>query len=91
MVSNLLNQLMNINPSEIETYTIDYPNLLDNEIEEFKSGGKIHIKKKNRGSFTKYCNGKVTNECIQRGKNSPDPAIRKKAVFAQNARRWHKK
>ena len=53
-----------------------------------KKGGNIHIKKKNRGSFTKYCKGKVTEECIRKGKNSPNPAIRKKAVFAQNARRW---
>lgn len=59
-----------------------------NLILSFKKGGGIHIKKSQRGSFTKYCNGKVTNECIQRGKNSPDPKIRKKAVFAQNARRW---
>lgn len=54
-----------------------------------KSG--IKIKKQNRGKFTDYCNGKVTNECIQRGKNSPDPKIRKRATFAQNARRWSKK
>ena len=54
----------------------------------FKTGAKIHIKKKNRGSFTKYCGGNVTNECIQKGKNSPDPKIRKKATFAANARRW---
>ena len=90
MVSELLNQLMNINPSEIETYTIDYPNLLDNEIEEFKSGGKIHIKKKNRGKFREYCGGKVTSECIARGKNSPNPTIRKRATFAANSRKWHK-
>lgn len=25
-----------------------------------KKGSEIHIKKKNRGKFTKYCNGKVT-------------------------------
>lgn len=91
MISNLLNQLMSLNTNQIEVETIDYPNLVENELEIFKSGGKIHIKKKNRGSFTKYCNGKVTNECIQRGKNSPNPAIRKKAVFAQNSRRWNKK
>ena len=54
-----------------------------------KSG--IHIKKKNRGSFTSYCGGKVTDECIRRAKNSPSAAIRKKAVFAQNARGWAKK
>lgn len=52
-----------------------------------KKGG-IHIKKKNRGSFTRWCKGKVTEECIRRGKNSSNPAIRKKATFASNSRRW---
>lgn len=55
-----------------------------------KNGNKIYIKKKNRGTFTKYCKGKVTEECIRKGKNSPNPAIRKRAIFAQNSRRWHK-
>lgn len=54
-----------------------------------KSG--IHIKKKNRGSFTSYCGGKVTDACIQKAKNSPSAAIRKKATFADNARHWAKK
>lgn len=57
-------------------------------IERFKKGNKIKIKKENVGSFTRYCGGNVTTECINRGKNSPDPKIRKKATFAQNARRW---
>ena len=52
-----------------------------------KKGG-IHIKKKNRGKFTDYCGGKVTQECIQRGKNSSNPTIRKRATFADNARHW---
>ena len=51
-------------------------------------GGKIHIKKSNRGKFTKYCGGKVTSECIAKGKRSSDPAVRKRAVFAQNARKF---
>lgn len=59
-----------------------------NDIEFYKKGNKIYIKKKNRGKFTDYCGGKVTNECIQRGKNSPDPKIRKRATFAANARTW---
>jgi hypothetical protein len=58
-----------------------------NYIDFMKKGG-IHIKKKNVGSFTEYCGGKVTEECIRKGKNSPSTAIRKKAVFAQNARHW---
>ena len=49
---------------------------------------KIHIKKENQGKFTDYCGGSVTDECIQRGKNSPDPKIRKRATFAANARKW---
>lgn len=59
-----------------------------NDIEFYKKGNKIYIKKKNRGKFTDYCGGKVTNECIQRGKNSSDPKIRKRATFAANARVW---
>ena len=55
-----------------------------------KKGG-IHIKKKNKGKFTDYCGGKVTQECIERGKKSSDPKTRKRATFAQNARRWKHK
>lgn len=53
-----------------------------------KSG--IHIKKKNRGKFTSWCGGKVTSECIARGKRSSNPAIRKRATFAANSRSWSK-
>jgi hypothetical protein len=35
-----------------------------NIIEFLKKGSGIHIKKKNRGKFTSYCGGKVTDECI---------------------------
>lgn len=55
---------------------------------KFKKGNKIHIKESQKGSFTKYCKGKVTEECIQKGKNSPNPKIRKKATFAANVRKW---
>lgn len=54
-----------------------------------KDGGGIHIKKKNRGKFTAYCGGKVTEACIRRGKNSSNPTTRKRATFAQNARNWN--
>lgn len=65
---------------------------MNNVVEKFKKGHKIHIKESQKGSFTKWCGGNVTNECIQRGKNSSNPKIRKKATFAQNARRWkHRK
>lgn len=55
----------------------------------FADGGGIHIKKKNRGKFTEYCGGKVTEACIRRGKNSSNPTTRKRATFAANARKWH--
>lgn len=54
----------------------------------FAKGGKIHIKKANRGKFTEYCGGKVTSECIAKGKRSSNPAVRKRATFAANARKW---
>ena len=53
---------------------------------KFKSG--IKIKPSHKGLFTDYCGGKVTNECIQKGKNSSNPAIRKRATFADNARHF---
>ena len=59
------------------------------KLNTFAKGGKIHIKPENRGKFTKYCGGKVTSECIAKGKRSSDPAVRKRATFAANARKWH--
>lgn len=59
------------------------------ELAMFAKGGKIHIKKENRGKFTDYCGGKVTSECIARGKKSKSAAVRKRATFAANARKWH--
>lgn len=65
------------------------PNSFEMEDGMFAKGGKIHIKKANRGKFTEYCGGKVTSECIARGKRSSNPAVRKRATFAANARKWH--
>ena len=56
-----------------------------------KNGSGIHIKKENKGKFTDYCGGKVTSACIAKGKSSSNPAIRKRATFAQNSRQWSKK
>lgn len=57
-------------------------------IQVFKNGSKIHIKKKNRGKFTEYCGGKVTQKCIDKAKKSGNPKLRKRATFAENARKW---
>lgn len=55
----------------------------------FKKGKGIRIKKKNRGKFTEYCGGKVTQACIDRAKKSKSASLRKRAVFAENARKWN--
>lgn len=65
-------------------------NILSEFIPKLKNGG-IYIKPENRGKFTKYCKGKVTQKCIDKGKKSSDPKIRKRATFAENARKWKKK
>ena len=49
-------------------------------------GSGIHIKKKNRGKFTetKKRTGKTTEELT----HSKNPLTRKRAIFAQNAKKW---
>lgn len=56
-------------------------------VDEEKSG--IHIKEKNKGKFnaTKARTGKSTEELT----HSKNPVTRKRAIFAQNAKRWNKK
>lgn len=55
-------------------------------------GDNIRIKPENKGKFTSYCKSKgyngVTSECIAEGKRSSSKAIRKRATFAANARKW---
>lgn len=50
----------------------------------------IKIKKSHQGLFTEYCGGKVTGECIQRAKKSGNKKLIKRAVFAENSRKWSK-
>lgn len=57
-------------------------------LEKLKKGSGIHIKESQKGSFTRWCGGNVTEECIRKGKNSSNPKIRKKATFADNARHF---
>lgn len=55
--------------------------------EKNKSG--IHIDPENKGKFTatKKRTGKSTEELT----HSKNPLTRKRAIFAQNAKRWNKK
>ena len=59
-------------------------------VNKHKNGGKvkIHIKKKNEGKFTSYCGGKVTQACIDKAKASGNSKLVKRAVFAENSRKW---
>lgn len=51
-----------------------------------KKGGSIHINPKNKGKFTetKKRTGKTTEELT----HSKNPLTRKRAIFAQNAKKW---
>ena len=41
-------------------------------------------KRGTEGSFREYCGGEVTKACIEKGLNSKDPSIVKKANYAKN-------
>lgn len=60
---------------------------------EITMASRIHIKPSRRGSFTRWCKqhgeSGVTPSCIAKGKRSKSSAIRKKATFAANARKWN--
>lgn len=62
----------------------------NNSRQAYRAGGTIHIKPENRGKFNalKKRTGKTTEELT----HSKNPLTRKRAIFAQNARKWnHKK
>ena len=82
-LNSILNPILNPNTSDIIK-----PILSGKLIPKNKNGNKITIKKENKGTFTKYCEGEVTEDCINKGKNSPNPKTRKRAIFAENARKW---
>jgi hypothetical protein len=42
---------------------------------------------KKPGSFRKYCGGKVTKACIERGKRSPNLTVRRRARLAETLRK----
>lgn len=63
--------------------------IIRNVISEAIGEEGIHIKEKNRGKFnaTKERTGKSTEELT----HSKNPLTRKRAIFAQNAKKWNKK
>lgn len=63
--------------------------------EFFKKGGKIYIKKKNRGKFTESAKraGQSVQEHAKSVLNDPNatPLQKKRANFARNSKSWSKK
>lgn len=68
---------------------VELPQFLDSNGKPitFNQGKDIHINPDNRGKFnaTKKRTGKTTEELT----HSKNPLTRKRAIFAQNARKWH--
>ncbi len=65
-----------------------YPGLkYGGAIMQYASGGTIHINPDNKGKFnaTKKATGKSTEELT----HSKNPITKKRAIFAQNAAKWH--
>lgn len=66
-----------------------------NLIPKDKKGSGIHIKKKNRGKFTASAKkaGEGVQEHAHKVVNDPNATTlqKKRAQFAINARKWHKK
>lgn len=64
-------------------------------VKKDKNGSKIHIKKKNRGKFTKSAKeaGQSVQEHARSVLNDPNatPLQKKRANFARNAASWSKK
>ena len=56
-------------------------------------GGGIHIKPENKGKLHKElgvpAGEKIPAKKLAAAKNSSDPAERKRATFAANAKKWH--
>lgn len=68
--------------------------LFTDDNNEYSDGGKIHIKKSKRGTFTKAAteHGMGVQEFASKvlaNKDNYSPAMAKKANFAKNASKWH--
>lgn len=76
-----MKQTIRISESELHS-------LISESIKRALSEEGIHIKDENKGKFnaTKERTGKSTEELT----HSKNPLTRKRAIFAQNAKKWNK-
>lgn len=90
--NDLLNQISSLKLKDEDTGLL---NLGPTMIEYMKKGSKIHIKKENRGKFTASARraGEGVQEHAHKIMNDPNatPLQRRRANFAIQAKRWHKK
>ena len=84
--NSLINNANNISNNTMNTLEANY-NAYGGLLNQFSNGGGIHINPANRGKFnaTKARTGKTTEELA----HSKNPLTRKRAIFAQNAAKWH--
>ena len=84
--NTLQNNADNITETTMNNLEANYA-ALGGFINQYADGGGIHINPENRGKFnaTKKRTGKTTEELT----HSKNPLTRKRAIFAQNAAKWH--
>lgn len=84
--NTLQNNADNIIETTINNLETNYA-ALGGFLNQYANGGSIHINPKNKGKFnaTKERTGKTTEELT----HSKNPLTRKRAIFAQNAKKWH--
>ena len=58
-----------------------YDYFSSHSIQLMKKGSGIHIKKANRGKFTEYCGGKVTNECMNLAEGFIQPPLQEEVLL----------
>ena len=84
--NSLQNNADNITETTMNNLEANYA-ALGGFLNQYANGGSIHINPENRGKFnaTKKRTGKTTEELT----HSKNPLTRKRAIFAQNAAKWH--
>ena len=84
--NTLQNNADNITETTMNNLEANYT-ALGGFLNQYADGGSIHINPENRGKFnaTKKRTGKTTEELT----HSKNPLTRKRAIFAQNAAKWH--
>ena len=84
--NTLQNNADNITETTMNNLEANYA-ALGGFLNQYADGGGIYINPKNRGKFnaTKERTGKTTEELT----HSKNPLTRKRAIFAQNAAKWH--